>query len=75
MLGGLGALAGWGALTTLQTFAGALTGSLAQAFAYVAIGGILSLIVTFGLAAKLHIEEASFITGLVGKVARRLRRR
>ena len=75
VLGGLGALAGWGALTALQTFAGALTGSLAQAFAYVAIGGILSLIVTFGLAAKLHIEEASFITGLVGKVARKLRRR
>ena len=74
-LGGLGALVGWGALSALQAFAGALTGSLAQAFAYVAIGGILSLIATFGLAAKLHIEEASFITGLVGKVARRLRRR
>ena len=74
-LGGIGALVGWGVLTALQTFAGALTGSLVQAFVYVAIGGIASLIVTFGLAAKLHIEEASFITGLVGKVARKLRRR
>lgn len=74
-LGGIGALVGWGVLTALQTFAGALTGSLVQAFVYVAIGGIASLVVTFGLAAKLHIEEASFITGLVGKVARKLRRR
>lgn len=74
-LGGAGALVGWGVLTALQTFAGALTGSLVQAFVYVAIGGIASLVVTFGLAAKLHIEEASFITGLMGKVARKLRRR
>ncbi len=74
-LGGLGALAGWGVLTALQTFAGALTGSLLQAFAYVAVGGVASLVVTFGLAAKLHIEEASFITGLAGKVARKLAHR
>ena len=74
-LGGLGALVGWGALTALQAFAGPLTGSLAQAFAYIVVGGVASLVVTFGLAAKLHIEEASFITDLVGKVARKLRRR
>ena len=74
VLGGVGALVGWGVLTALQTFAGPLDGSLIQAFLYVASGGIASLLVTFGLAAKLRVEEAAFITNLVGKAARRLKR-
>lgn len=75
LLGGIGALCGFGALTALETFAGPLSGSLIQAFGYIVAGGLVSLIVTFGLAHKLHIPEASFITNIAGKVFRKLRRR
>ena len=75
LLGGIGALCGFGTLTALETFAGPLSGSLIQAFGYIVAGGLVSLIVTFGLAHKLHIPEASFITNIAGKVFRKLRRR
>ena len=74
LLGGIGALCGFGTLTALETFAGPLSGSLIQTFGYI-VGGLVSLIVTFGLAHKLHIPEASFITNIAGKVFRKLRRR
>ena len=75
LLGGIGALCGFGTLTALETFVGPLSGSLIQAFGYIVAGGLVSLIVTFGLAHKLHIPEASFITNIAGKVFRKLRRR
>ena len=74
VLGGLGALAGWGVLTALETFLAPLSGSLAQAFCYIVAGGLTSLAVTFGLAHKLHVEEAAFVTNLIGKIARKLKR-
>ena len=75
LLGGIGSLCGFGTLTALETFAGPLSGSLLQAFGYIVAGGLVSLIVTFGLAHKLHIPEASFITNIAGRVFRKLRRR
>ena len=48
LLGGIGALCGFGTLTALETFAGPLSGSLIQAFGYIVAGGLVSLIVTFG---------------------------
>jgi len=75
LLGGIGSLCGFGTLTALETFVGPLSGSLLQAFGYIVAGGLVSLIVTFGLAHKLHIPEASFITNIAGKVFRKLRRR
>ena len=75
LLGGIGALCGFGILTALETFVSPLSGSLLQAFGYIVAGGLVSLIVTFGLAHKLHIPEASFITNIAGKVFRKLRRR
>ena len=75
LLGGIGSLCGFGTLTALETFVGPLSGSLIQAFGYIVAGGLVSLIVTFGLAHKLHIPEASFITNIAGKVFRKLRRR
>ena len=75
LLGGIGALCGFGTLTALETFVSPLSGSLLQAFGYIVAGGLVSLIVTFGLAHKLHIPEASFITNIAGKVFRKLRRR
>lgn len=73
-LGLLGAAAGAGVLAALEAFLSPLTGSIAQAFAYLVISGIVSLIVTFAPAAKLDLPEASFVTGIAGKLARRLKR-
>lgn len=74
LLGGLGAAAGGGVLFALETFVAPLSGSIPQAFAYVVTGGTLALVVTFGLATVLHIPEASFVKGVMGKVRRRLKR-
>ncbi len=73
-LGGLGAAAGAGVLFALQTWAAPLSGSIPQALAYVAVGGIASLVVTFGLAMKLHVPEAAFVTSIAGKVKGKLGR-
>ena len=40
LLGGIGALCGFGTLTALETFAGPLSGSLIQAFGYIVAGGL-----------------------------------
>ena len=75
LLGGAGALAGFGMLQGLQFVFGALSGSIPQAFLYVVAGGVVSLAVTFGLAVKLRLPEASFIMDIVGKVTRRFGRK
>ena len=75
LLGGAGALAGFGMLQGLQFVFGALSGSIPQAFLYVVAGGVVSLAVTFGLAVKLRLPEASFIMDIVGKATRRFGRR
>lgn len=73
-LGLLGAAAGGGVLWCLQTFVAPLSGSLPQSLAYVAAGGIVSLVVTYGLALKLKVPESAMLSGLIGKVADKLRR-
>ncbi|WP_290996249.1 murein biosynthesis integral membrane protein MurJ [Gordonibacter sp.] len=74
VFGGLGAAAGGGVLFALQTFVGPLSGSIPQAFAYVIAGGVVALVVTFGLSMKLHVPEAAFVTSIVGKVKGKLGR-
>ena len=69
------ALAGFGMLQGLQFVFGALSGSIPQAFLYVVAGGVVSLAVTFGLAVKLRLPEASFIMDIVGKATRRFGRK
>ncbi|MDO4290148.1 MAG: murein biosynthesis integral membrane protein MurJ [Eggerthellaceae bacterium] len=73
-LGAAGAVAGGGALFLLETLVAPLSGSIAQAFAYVVAGGVVALVVTFAPAVKLQLPEAAFVTGIVEKVARKLRR-
>lgn len=72
LLGGAGAGAGYLAMHLCMMLFGQLDGSISQAFAYIVVGGVTCLATTFGLAAKLHIEEAEFITTLIGKVAGKL---
>lgn len=72
VLGALGALGGYGVLVLLQTFIAPLSGSIWQALGYVVLSGIVSLIITFGLAAIFKVKEASLINSMVSKVFRRL---
>ncbi|MCI8468181.1 MAG: murein biosynthesis integral membrane protein MurJ [Eggerthellaceae bacterium] len=73
-LGALGAAAGAGVLAALQLMAGPLSGSIAQALAYLVVGGLVALAVTFGPAVRLRLPEAAFVTGITDKLGRRLRR-
>lgn len=72
--GGLGAAAGGGVLFAFTTLIGPLSGSIPQAIIYVACGGMVSLVVTFGLAIKLHVPEAAFVSSIANKVTRKLGR-
>lgn len=73
-LGCAGALAGGAVLWALESFVSPLTGSIAQAFAYIVAGGLVSLLVTFAPAVKMRLPEAVFVTNIVGKIARKLKR-
>ena len=73
-LGGAGAAVGYGVLVGLSLGFGPLSGSVGQAFAYIVVGGVAALAVTYGPAVHWNWPEASFIAGAVRKVARRLRR-
>lgn len=59
LLGGLGAAAGAGVLWALESFVGALGGSILITLGYVCIAGMVSLAVTFGLAVLLKMPEVS----------------
>ena len=66
-LGGLGALVGAVILWALQTFVGPLSGGMLQSMLYAVAGGLPALLVTFGIAAKLRIPEASFLTAILAR--------
>lgn len=74
VLGALGACGGAAVLYGLQTFIGALNGSIWQAMAYVVAGGCVSLIITFGLAAKLKVTEADLILSMFRKLICKIKR-
>ena len=59
VLGGLGAAAGAGCMWALESFVGALGGSILTTLAYVCASGLLSLAVTFGLAVAFKLPEVS----------------
>ncbi len=71
-LGGAGAVVGYIVLVGLSLGFGPLSGSVPQAFAYILAGGCAALLVTYGPAVKGNWPEASFISGAVRKVARKL---
>lgn len=74
-LGALGALVGAGIVFALDATLFPLDGSIPHALACIVFGGIAALIVTFGIAAKLGLEEAAMVTSIVGKLTGRLKRR
>ena len=75
MLGAAGAAAGAAVLWALNALVMPFAGSIPLAFAYVVIGGLASLLVTFGLSYRLKVAEAGFVNGLIEKFARKILRR
>ena len=75
LLGAVGALAGGAVLWVLNTLVVSFAGSIPLAFAYVVCGGMVSLLVTFGLSYKLKVAEAGFVNGLIDKFARKIVKR
>lgn len=71
MLGLLGSLVGILILVVLRRVAGPCQGVLLGAL-YCVVGGIPSVLVTFGLAYAQGISEAPFFDALFGRIARRL---
>ena len=74
LLGGAGAAAGGAVLWLLQTLVSPLSGSIVQALAYVMVGGLVALAVTFVPACKLNVPEAAFINTIVRKIGGKLGR-
>ena len=70
LLGGLGAAAGGGVYALLEAVVGAVTGSLAQSFAYVAVAGTVSLLVTFVPAVVLRLPEAAMISSVTRRFSK-----
>ena len=80
ILGGIGAVAGWGAMQALQSIFGPIiiqsaTGPVAapilKTVGYIAVAGIVSLIVTFVPAVVMKLPEASMFTSILRRFARR----
>jgi len=70
-LGLAGAVAGWGLLQGLVAALGAYDGSTVRAFAYVVCSGMVSLVVTFGLAFVLKVPEAAVVRRIATRFLRR----
>ena len=74
LLGILGATVGFAIQFMLGAFVEPLNGSILQALAYLALSGIPALAITFGLALKLNIPEAAFLSSIASKVKGKLGR-
>lgn len=72
-LGAAGALVGAGILWVLTMQLGPCQ-TPASSLAYIVVGGIPSLIVTFGLGIALHVPEAAFFSRALSRLAGRARR-
>ena len=72
-LGAAGAFAGWLVMQGC-TIVAPMNGSIVNALISIVAGGLTALIVTFGIALKLHLEEANFVANIANKIARKLRR-
>ncbi len=71
-LGLLGAAVGAVLSCALQATIAPSDGSIPHALLRIVCGGIAALVVTFGLAIKFKLPEASFLLNIVGKVAGKL---
>lgn len=74
LLGLAGGAVGGTLFWALETFVAPVGGSLPIALAYIVVCGCVSLFVTFAPAVRMRLPEATFITALWGKLARKFGR-
>ncbi len=70
VIGVAGAAVGMGILTACNTFLGSCMGSTLRSFIYICLGGIPSLIVTYGLSFVLHMPETRQLKSVVSRFTR-----
>lgn len=75
LFGLLGAGVGAAILFVLETFVAPLDGSIVRSLIYVAGGGIMSLLVTFGLAIKFKVPESAFLLSFISKFTNKFKRK
>ena len=73
LLGAAGAFIGWLVMQGCMVFA-PMNGSILNALISIVVGGACALVITFGIALKMGLEEASFISGIVYKITRKVKR-
>ncbi|MDO4443458.1 MAG: murein biosynthesis integral membrane protein MurJ [Slackia sp.] len=73
-LGILGAVAAAGVVFALDATVAPLDGSILHALACIFCGGIVAVAVTFGVAVKMQLDEASMLVSIVGKITRKFGR-
>ncbi len=74
LMGAAGSIVGGGLLWAITSYLAPLSGSIGQAFLYIVICGLTSLVVTFGLAIKFDVKDAGFVTSLIKRLLRKLKR-
>lgn len=74
LMGAAGSIVGGGLLWAITNYLAPLSGSIGQAFLYIVICGLTSLVVTFGLAIKFDVKDAGFVTSLIKRLLRKLKR-
>lgn len=74
LMGAAGSIVGGGLLWAITSYLAPLSGSIGQAFLYIVICGLTSLLVTFGLAIKFDVKDAGFVTSLIKRLLRKLKR-
>lgn len=74
LMGAAGSIVGGGLLWAITSYLAPLSGSIGQAFLYIVICGLTSLVTTFGLAIKFDVKDAGFVTSLIKRLLRKLKR-
>lgn len=73
-LGLLGAAAAAGVVFALDATVAPLDGSIAHALVCIVCGGIVAVLVTFGIAVKAEFDEAAMLVSIVAKATRKFKR-
>jgi putative peptidoglycan lipid II flippase len=74
VLGVAGALVGMGVLVFLNAFVAPYAGSILLSLLYVVVAGSCALLVTFGIAIKLHLPGVQHLANIINRVLARFNR-
>ena len=71
VLGGLGSAAGYAVMQLVAPLVAGIASTVVRTLVALMAGGVVALVVTFGLAAVLKLPEAGLVTSALGKLGRR----